>query len=68
MIDEVRQAAYEQIITHLRIEKPPARMELVVRTWVSLAESTALIWLDGRKIPATSWSSSWCTTSRRWPP
>ncbi|MFE9253789.1 TetR/AcrR family transcriptional regulator [Streptomyces sp. NPDC006879] len=51
MIDEVRQAAYEQIIKHLEVADPPARLELVVRSWVSLAESTALIWLDGRKIP-----------------
>ncbi|MBT2456315.1 TetR/AcrR family transcriptional regulator [Streptomyces sp. ISL-86] len=51
MIDEVRHAAYEQILKHLGVEKPPARLELVVRSWVSLAESTALIWLDGRKIP-----------------
>ncbi|MFE7237070.1 TetR/AcrR family transcriptional regulator [Streptomyces sp. NPDC057580] len=51
MIDGVRQAAYEQILAHLGVEKPPARLELVVRSWVSLAESTALIWLDGRQIP-----------------
>ncbi|WP_334663540.1 TetR/AcrR family transcriptional regulator [Streptomyces cyaneofuscatus] len=51
MIDGVRQAAYEQIITHLGVEDPPARLELVVRSWVSLAESTALIWLNGRRIP-----------------
>ncbi|MFJ3910197.1 TetR family transcriptional regulator [Streptomyces sp. 2132.2] len=51
MIDEVRQAAYEQIVTHIGIEDPPARLQLVVRSWVSLAESTALIWLEGRKIP-----------------
>ncbi|MET9700712.1 TetR/AcrR family transcriptional regulator [Streptomyces sp. NPDC006529] len=51
MIDEVRQAAYEQILGHLGVERPPARLELVVRSWVSLAESTALIWLDGRRIP-----------------
>ncbi|WP_455361873.1 TetR/AcrR family transcriptional regulator [Streptomyces sp. SYSU K21746] len=51
MIDEVRQAAYEQILTHLGVADPPARLELVVRSWVSLAESTALIWLDGRRIP-----------------
>ncbi|MCX4504860.1 TetR family transcriptional regulator [Streptomyces sp. CB00072] len=51
MIDGVRQAAYEQIITHLGVAEPPARLELVVRSWVSLAESTALIWLDGRRIP-----------------
>ncbi|MEU3061022.1 TetR/AcrR family transcriptional regulator [Streptomyces subrutilus] len=51
MIDEVRQAAYEQIVAHLGVSEPPARLELVVRSWVSLAESTALIWLDGRRIP-----------------
>ncbi|MFD4226518.1 TetR/AcrR family transcriptional regulator [Streptomyces sp. NPDC058545] len=51
MIDGVRQAAYEQILAHLRVVEPPARLELVVRSWVSLAESTALIWLDGRRIP-----------------
>jgi AcrR family transcriptional regulator len=51
LIDSVRQAAYEQILAHLRITDPPARLELVVRSWISLAESTALIWLDGRRIP-----------------
>ncbi|MET9621454.1 MULTISPECIES: TetR/AcrR family transcriptional regulator [unclassified Streptomyces] len=51
MIDEVRQAAYEQILAHLEVGKPSARLELVVRSWVSLAESTALLWLDGRRIP-----------------
>ncbi|MFH0520250.1 TetR/AcrR family transcriptional regulator [Streptomyces sp. M41] len=51
LIDSVRQAAYVQILSHLRVENPPARLELVVRSWISLAESTALIWLDGRRIP-----------------
>jgi AcrR family transcriptional regulator len=51
LIDSVRQAAYDQILSHLRVEDPPARLELVVRSWISLAESTALIWLDGRRIP-----------------
>ncbi|MGW0708026.1 TetR/AcrR family transcriptional regulator [Streptomyces sp. NPDC002643] len=51
LIDGVRQAAYVQILSHLEIENPPARLELIVRSWISLAESTALIWLEGRKIP-----------------
>ncbi|MCX5047685.1 MULTISPECIES: TetR/AcrR family transcriptional regulator [unclassified Streptomyces] len=51
LIDSVRQAAYEQILSHLAVKDPPARLELVVRSWISLAESTALIWLDGRRIP-----------------
>nr|WP_186581320.1 TetR/AcrR family transcriptional regulator [Streptomyces sp. BK340] len=51
LIDSVRQAAYEQILAHLGVTEASPRMELVVRSWISLAESTALIWLDGRRIP-----------------
>ncbi len=51
LVDSVRQAAYVQILSHLDVTEPPARLELVVRSWISLAESTALIWLDGRRIP-----------------
>lgn len=51
LIDSVRQAAYEQILSHLRVTDPPARLELLIRSWISLVESTALIWLDGRRIP-----------------
>ncbi|MGW5732183.1 MULTISPECIES: TetR/AcrR family transcriptional regulator [Streptomyces] len=51
MIDSVRQAAYVQILAHLGVTDPSARLELVIRSWISLAESTALIWLDGRRIP-----------------
>jgi AcrR family transcriptional regulator len=51
LINAVRQAAYDQILAHLDVQDPPARLELVVRSWISLAESTALIWLDGRRIP-----------------
>ncbi|MEF9903344.1 TetR/AcrR family transcriptional regulator [Streptomyces sp. P9-A2] len=51
LVDSVRQRAYEQILSHMGAMDPPARLELVVRSWISLAESTALIWLDGRRIP-----------------
>ncbi|MEV6015283.1 TetR/AcrR family transcriptional regulator [Streptomyces sp. NPDC002667] len=50
LVDGVRQAAYLQIVSHLDVEDPPARLELVIRSWISLVESTALIWLDGRRI------------------
>ncbi|MCG0063238.1 MULTISPECIES: TetR/AcrR family transcriptional regulator [Streptomyces] len=51
LIDSVRQAAYDQILSHLGVTDASPRLELVVRSWISLAESTALIWLDGRRIP-----------------
>ncbi|MFJ8693672.1 TetR/AcrR family transcriptional regulator [Streptomyces roseolilacinus] len=52
VIDGVRQAAYDHVMAHLGVRgRPPARLDLVVRSWVALAESTALIWLDGRRVP-----------------
>ncbi|MFD7702559.1 TetR/AcrR family transcriptional regulator [Streptomyces caelestis] len=52
LIDFVRQAAYGQMLSHMGVVGPaPARLELVVRSWISLVESTALIWLDGRRVP-----------------
>ncbi|MET7568889.1 TetR/AcrR family transcriptional regulator [Streptomyces sp. NPDC005492] len=51
LVDGVRQAAYLQILSHMKVEHPPARLELMIRSWISLVESTALIWLDGRRIP-----------------
>ncbi|MFG2781564.1 TetR/AcrR family transcriptional regulator [Streptomyces prunicolor] len=51
LVDGVRQAAYLQILSHMKVQDPPARLELMIRSWISLVESTALIWLDGRRIP-----------------
>lgn len=51
MIDEVRRAAYAQVLTHLGLRAPGPRLALVVRSWVGLAETTALTWLEDRAIP-----------------
>jgi len=51
VIDEVRQAAYEQLLAHLQIDEPGPRLALVLRSWVGLAETTALTWLEGRNVP-----------------
>jgi len=53
LVDGVRQAAYLQILSHMKVQDPPVRLELMIRSWISLVESTALIWLDGRRIPRT---------------
>jgi AcrR family transcriptional regulator len=50
VIDEVRQAAYDQLLAHVRVADPGPRLALVLRSWVGLAETTALTWLDGRAI------------------
>src|SRR5690349_19974408 len=36
LIDSVRQAAYEQMLAHLGVTDAPPRLELVVRSWISL--------------------------------
>ncbi|GAB2822082.1 TetR/AcrR family transcriptional regulator [Streptomyces daliensis] len=51
MIDEVRRAAYAQMLAHLGLEDPGPRLALVIRSWVGLAETTALTWLEARAIP-----------------
>ncbi len=51
VIDEVRQAAYDQLLVHLRVPEPGPRLSLVLRSWVGLAETTALAWLEGRAVP-----------------
>ncbi|AIA03208.1 MULTISPECIES: TetR/AcrR family transcriptional regulator [Streptomyces] len=51
LIDGVRQAAFTQIVAHLDVQEPSPRLELVVRSWISLAETTALLWLDGQRLP-----------------
>ncbi|MFJ6216049.1 TetR/AcrR family transcriptional regulator [Streptomyces sp. NPDC092296] len=51
VIDEVRRAAYEQVLAHLAVEEPGARLRLTVRTWIANAEITALEWLEDRSIP-----------------
>ncbi|MEU7432829.1 TetR/AcrR family transcriptional regulator [Streptomyces sioyaensis] len=53
MVDGVRQAAFAQILAHLDVPRPFPRLEMVVRSWISLAETTALLWLDGRRVPHT---------------
>lgn len=51
LIDGVRGAAYARLLEHLGVREPTPRLELTLRSWISLVETTALLWLDGRGIP-----------------
>jgi AcrR family transcriptional regulator len=51
VIDEVRRAAHDQILSHLPVEDPGPRLRLTIRTWIANAEITALEWLEDRGIP-----------------
>ncbi len=45
VIDRVRQAAMDQVISHLDLPRPSVRVRLAVRAWIANAETTALAWL-----------------------
>lgn len=58
-VDEVRQAAVEEILRHLEVdEAPPPRLQLAVRSWIACVEVAALTWLaDERQPPAEELST-----------
>ncbi|QMU79175.1 TetR/AcrR family transcriptional regulator [Streptacidiphilus sp. PB12-B1b] len=55
IVDEVRRAAYRSIVDQLGVEQPGPRLTLLVRSWISVVEVTALTWLDDtrRGVPAS---------------
>ncbi|GAA2133469.1 TetR/AcrR family transcriptional regulator [Kitasatospora kazusensis] len=51
VIDEVRQAAYQQILLHLALAEPSTAVRRTVRAWIANAEITSLEWLGDRTVP-----------------
>lgn len=52
IVDEVRRAAFRHVMRHLGVRQPGPRLALLVRSWISVVEGSALTWLDeGRAIP-----------------
>ncbi|MFR9674908.1 TetR/AcrR family transcriptional regulator [Streptomyces sp. TR02-1] len=51
VIDEVRQTAQDEVLAQLAADAPGPQLRLVVRSWVGLAETTALAWLEERSLP-----------------
>lgn len=49
VIDEVRRAAHDQILSHLALERPSTALRLTVRVWIANAEISALEWLADRR-------------------
>lgn len=67
LIDGVRQAAYVQILSHLDVDDaPPARLELVVRSWISSPSPRPSSGWTAAASRGASWRSSSSTTSRPW--
>ncbi|MEU9127119.1 TetR/AcrR family transcriptional regulator [Kitasatospora sp. NPDC048540] len=55
IVDEVRRAALRRTLRHLGVREAGPRLTLLVRSWISVVEASALSWLDeGRQIPPDS--------------
>ncbi|MEE1757228.1 TetR/AcrR family transcriptional regulator [Streptomyces sp. SP18CS02] len=59
IVDEVRRAAAEQILVHLGVPRPGARLRMMVRTWIAAVEAASLIWLDEEKRPPAAELRAW---------
>ncbi|MFE9255410.1 TetR/AcrR family transcriptional regulator [Streptomyces sp. NPDC006879] len=58
-VDEVRRRAAGQVLMHLQVEQPRARLRMMVRTWIAAVEAASLIWLDEGKQPAVEELRDW---------
>ncbi|MFD8573522.1 TetR/AcrR family transcriptional regulator [Streptomyces sp. NPDC059639] len=51
IVDGVRRAAADHILSHLSVTEPGARLRMTVRMWITAVEAASLIWLDEGKQP-----------------
>ncbi|MFI5659734.1 TetR/AcrR family transcriptional regulator [Streptomyces sp. NPDC051684] len=51
IVDGVRRAAAEHILSHLGQAAPGPRLRMTVRMWITAVEAASLIWLDEDKQP-----------------
>ncbi|WAU84946.1 helix-turn-helix domain containing protein [Streptomyces sp. Qhu-G9] len=59
IVDGVRRAAAEHILSHLDTEEPGPRLRMTVRMWITAVEAASLIWLDEEKEPALDELRDW---------
>ncbi|KAA0935137.1 helix-turn-helix transcriptional regulator [Streptomyces apricus] len=60
IVDGVRRAAAEHILSHLGTQEPPGdRLRLTVRMWITAVEAASLIWLDEEKEPPLDELRDW---------
>ncbi|MDG9721823.1 MULTISPECIES: TetR/AcrR family transcriptional regulator [unclassified Streptomyces] len=51
IVDGVRRAAADHIMSHLDVAEPGPRLRMTVRMWITAVEAASLIWLDEGKEP-----------------
>ncbi|MFE0106531.1 TetR/AcrR family transcriptional regulator [Streptomyces sp. NPDC059009] len=59
IVDGVRRAAAEHILSHLDVADPGPRLRMTVRMWITSVEAASLIWLDAEKEPPVEELRDW---------
>ncbi|MDG9716537.1 TetR/AcrR family transcriptional regulator [Streptomyces sp. DH24] len=59
IVDGVRRAAAEHILSHLGVTEPGPRLRMTVRMWITAVEAASLIWLDEGKQPPSDELRDW---------
>lgn len=59
IVDGVRRAAAEHILSHLGVAEPGPRLRMTIRMWITAVEAASLIWLDEDKQPPLDELRDW---------
>ncbi|MFI9727239.1 TetR/AcrR family transcriptional regulator [Streptomyces sp. NPDC052092] len=59
LVDGVRRAAAEHILSHLGVTDPGPRLRMTIRMWITAVEAASLIWLDEDKQPPPEELRDW---------
>ncbi|MFI8087470.1 TetR/AcrR family transcriptional regulator [Streptomyces sp. NPDC086080] len=59
IVDGVRRAAAEHILSHLGVAEPGPRLRMTIRMWITAVEAASLIWLDEDKQPPVEELRDW---------
>ncbi|MFJ4790484.1 TetR/AcrR family transcriptional regulator [Streptomyces sp. NPDC088794] len=59
IVDGVRRAAAEHILSHLGVTDPGLPLRMTVRMWITAVEAASLIWLDEGKQPPVDELRDW---------
>lgn len=59
IVDGVRRAAAEHILSHLEVAEPGPRLRMTIRMWITAVEAASLIWLDEDKQPPREELRDW---------
>jgi len=59
IVDGVRRAAADHILSHLEVPHPGPRLRMTIRMWITAVEAASLIWLDEGKQPPADELRDW---------